>query len=150
MLFTNGISLLPVRPAGSNLVCTSFWTSTSKGTPYWRFILSDKANVSITPESVLPSFAIFMKISPGFPSSYKPVVTYPSCPATVNLWVTLFRSSGSFLRLGTSLMIIFSTIFLTSVPVPSVESLFVESGWLSLQPSRYSAFALRPNFQLKR
>ncbi len=64
-----GISLLFVKPEGSKRVWLNLSTSALSGTPYWSEIDVIVAIVSISPETVLPSLAIFRKISPGVPSS---------------------------------------------------------------------------------
>ena len=64
-----GISLLFVKPEGSNRVWLNLSTKALSGTPYCKEIEVIVAIVSMRPETVLPSFAIFRKISPGVPSS---------------------------------------------------------------------------------
>jgi hypothetical protein len=63
-----------VKPDGSNRWCANLRTRASSGTPYCNAIEHVVAKLSMTPESVEPSFAITMKISPGVPSSYMPIV----------------------------------------------------------------------------
>jgi hypothetical protein len=63
-----------VNPEGSKRVLVSLSTSALSGTPYCRPIEIDSASPSIKPESVDPSFAILMKISPGIPSLYIPTM----------------------------------------------------------------------------
>ena len=58
-----------MKPEGSKRVWLNLSTSALSGTPYWSEIEVMVAIVSIRPETVLPSFAILRKISPGVPSS---------------------------------------------------------------------------------
>src|SRR5215831_288664 len=133
MLLAYGISAFLVKPEGSKRTWENFSTSASKGTPYWSAIEIEVAKAPIRPEMVEPSLAITRKISPGLPSSYMQTVMYPSWPAMENLWVMDLRSSGSLRRAGRG-------------PAASAASSFeVLSGWLRLQPSRYTATAFSPN-----
>src|SRR5262249_14702087 len=75
-------------------------TKASSGTPYWSVSETAVAKESIRQEIVEPSLDMVRKISPGFPSSYRPTVMYPSWPATENLCVIARRSSGSLRRKG--------------------------------------------------
>ena len=63
-----GISWLPVNPLGSNRTWANLFTRSRSGTPYWSATDTVVAKLSISPETVEPSFAIFRKISPGWPS----------------------------------------------------------------------------------
>ena len=64
-----GISGLPVKPEGSNLVRVNLSTSSRSGTPCWNASEMAVPKLSIKPEMVEPSLAIRMKISPGSPVS---------------------------------------------------------------------------------
>ena len=66
--FAIGISWLPVNPDGSNRTWANLLTRSRSGTPYWSATDTVVAKESISPETVEPSFAIFRKISPGWPS----------------------------------------------------------------------------------
>ncbi len=50
----------------------NFETYTSSGTPYWRPSETEIMNEFIRPASVVPSFAMSTKMSPGVPSSKRP------------------------------------------------------------------------------
>src|SRR5437764_13644808 len=100
MDFAYGTWGFDVNPDGSNRVCVNLSTRTFKGTPYCSAMEQVVAKLSMTPESVDPSFAMTMKISPGAPSSYIPTVKYPSWPATENLCVIESRSTGRCRRTG--------------------------------------------------
>src|SRR3989304_349987 len=63
-----GICGLAVKPAGSNRTCANLLTRSRSGTPYWSASEIDVARVSIRPDTVEPSLAIFRKISPGWPA----------------------------------------------------------------------------------
>ena len=67
--FAIGISALPVKPLGSKRTCANLFTRSRSGTPYCNATLTVVAKVSTRPLTVEPSFAIFRKISPGWPSS---------------------------------------------------------------------------------
>src|SRR5262252_1688069 len=98
--FAYGTCGFDVNPEGSNRVWLNLSTRTFSGTPYCSAIEHVVAKLSMTPDSVEPSFAMTMKISPGVPSSYMPMVRYPSCPATENLCVMECRSTGRCRRTG--------------------------------------------------
>src|SRR5881296_1196862 len=100
MDFAYGTCGFDVNPEGSKRVWLNLSTNTLSGTPYCRAIEQVVAKLSITPDSVDPSFAMTMKISPGVPSSYMPIVRYPSWPATANLCVMEWRSTGKWRRTG--------------------------------------------------
>src|SRR5258705_428173 len=68
VLFHQGL----LRPFGREFVSLS--TRALSGTPYCKPIEIESASPSMKPESVEPSFAILMKISPGLPSSYIPTM----------------------------------------------------------------------------
>jgi len=52
----------------------NLFTRLSTGTPYCKANEVSVAIVSISPEMVLPSLEMVMKISPGLPSAYMPTV----------------------------------------------------------------------------
>jgi len=62
------MSGFPVQPLGSKRVCLNFSHSRRSGTPCCSATEIAVAKQSITPETVDPSFAMVMKISPGMPS----------------------------------------------------------------------------------
>ena len=64
----------------------------------------------------------------------------------LNLWVMLRRSSGSRRRTARGA----STGTAAAASILGVSFLEVLSGWVRLQPSRYTATALRPSFQASR
>src|SRR5581483_346204 len=66
---------IPDQPLGSNRVWLNLSQSTCSGTPYCRARETAVAKESMSPETVDPSLAILMNISPGRPSSYRPTVT---------------------------------------------------------------------------
>ena len=61
-----------VNPLGSKRMWLNFETYTSSGTPYWRPSETEIMNEFISPASVVPSFAMSTKMSPGVPSSNRP------------------------------------------------------------------------------
>ena len=63
------MSALFVQPLGSKRVWLNLSHRTLSGTPYWSASEIAVANESISPETVEPSFAMVIKISPGWPSS---------------------------------------------------------------------------------
>ena len=63
-----------MKPDGSNRMWLSLLASVLSGTPYCRARLMQMASESMSPETVEPCLAIFMKTSPGLPSSYIPTV----------------------------------------------------------------------------
>jgi len=85
------ISGFPDQPLGSNRVWLNFEVNTRSGTPYCKARETAVAKQSINPETVDPSFAVVMKISPGWPSSYSPTVRYPSYPPTLKWWTIAWR-----------------------------------------------------------
>src|SRR6516164_7922054 len=92
------ISGLFDQPLGSKRVWANFSHNSFNGTPCCKAMDTAQAKLSIKPLTVEPSLAMVMKISPGSPLGYRPTVMYPSCPPTLNLWVTDMRSSGSLWR----------------------------------------------------
>src|ERR1041385_7146398 len=124
--FAYGTCGFDVNPEGSKRVWLNLSTSTFNGTPYCNAIEQVVAKLSMTPESVDPSLAMTMKISPGAPSSYMPIVRYPSWPATENLCVMEWRSTGKCRRTGRD-----SPVVLVA---PLSEAL-VLSGCVRLDPS---------------
>src|SRR6185369_17773863 len=92
--FAYGTCGFDVNPDGSKRVWLNLSTRTFNGTPYCSAMEHVVAKLSITPESVEPSFAMTMKISPGVPSSYMPIVRY-SRFAGIFLWNGI-RSRTSF------------------------------------------------------
>src|SRR3989338_5700401 len=119
---------LLVKPEGSNLVWTKRLTRVFKGTPYCRPTEMEVAKESIRPEITLPSLDILIKISPGWPSSYKPTVIKPSWLAMENLWVMAVLSSGILFLAGRK------TSALTCL-LPALVSSFwlVVKGWERLE-----------------
>src|SRR5262249_18711238 len=113
-------------------------TSASRGTPYWSVSEIAVAKESMRPEMVDPSFDIRRKISPGLPSSKRPTVTYPSCPATENLGVIERVSSGSFLRNGPGVTALpmYSRVVRFSGDLASEREAAVFNGCVRLHPSR--------------
>src|SRR5207245_2601855 len=81
-------------------VWLNFEHNTRSDTPYCSASETAVAKQSIRPETVDPSFAVVMKISPGWPSSYSPTVRYPSYPPTLKWWTIACRSSGRRRRTG--------------------------------------------------
>ena len=73
-----GISGFSVYPYGSKRVRENLSTSKRSGTPCCNASEMAVAKLSIRPEMVEPSLAIFTKISPGSPVSYRPTWMYPS------------------------------------------------------------------------
>src|SRR5215831_4261836 len=126
--FAYGTCGFDVNPEGSNRVWLNLSTRTFKGTPYCRAIEQVVAKLSMTPERVDPSLAITMKISPGVPSSYMPIVRYPSWPATENLWVIECLSTGRCLRTGRLSTTTPGSVFLSLA--------LVLSGCVRFEPSR--------------
>src|SRR5215204_1042565 len=94
------------------------------------------------PASVEPCLLILRKTSPRPSSGYDDAVMYPSAPATENDVVVLGRDFGNRLRIGR-----YSTRVSTSSAAASAFLPDAESGWPTLQLSRYTASALRPSFQ---
>ncbi len=69
-----GTSGLPVKPDGSKRTWLNLDTRSRSGTPYWSAMEVIVASVSMSPLTVEPSLAILRKISPGWPSGYRPTV----------------------------------------------------------------------------
>ena len=124
MDFAIGICGLPVKPDGSNRMWLSLSTITCRGTPCCSASDMQIASESMRPATVEPCLAIFMKTSPGLPSSYLPTVTYPSWSAIEKWWVIASRSSGMRRRTGRAAW------------VGSGNALPVDSGCVRLDPSR--------------
>ena len=70
----NPMSGLLDHPLGSKRVCANFSQKSFSGTPCCSEIETASAKLSIRPDTVEPSFAILMKISPGSPSGYRPTM----------------------------------------------------------------------------
>jgi hypothetical protein len=68
------MSGFPVKPDGSKRMWLSLSARVCSGTPYCSASDMQMARESISPETVDPCLAIFMKTSPGLPSSYMPTV----------------------------------------------------------------------------
>src|SRR5437867_13187079 len=137
--FAYGTCGFDVKPEGSKRVWLNLSTRTFNGTPYCRAMEHVVAKLSITPDNVEPSFAITMKISPGVPSSYMPIVRYPSWPATENLCVMECRSTGRCRRTG--------RLSTTTCGAAFWSLALVLSGCVRLEPSRYTATAFNPKRQ---
>jgi hypothetical protein len=63
------ISGFPLHPLGSKRVWLNLSHSTLRDTPYCKASDTAVAKQSMRPETVEPSFAVVMKISPTVPSS---------------------------------------------------------------------------------
>ena len=63
-----------VNPDGSNRWWLNLRTRASSGTPYCSEMLVNAATLSMRPPMVEPSLAMVMNISPGVPSSNRPMV----------------------------------------------------------------------------
>ncbi|OPZ97137.1 MAG: hypothetical protein BWY71_01712 [Planctomycetes bacterium ADurb.Bin412] len=74
MLLAMGICGLFVNPAGSNREWLNLATSELSGTPYCKASDTHVPNESMRPPTVLPSLAMVINSSPGWPSSYNPTV----------------------------------------------------------------------------